>query len=322
MRFAYGEKAVVVEGEDANWTKISIKRRGILRKSTLHLTAMPAGTALEQMKSGMLHVFSTIPTEKEDIRSQLLQRIHFFQSAIGFTWDGKLAGFEDAVFQSCKLLKGLIFWDGKQMLNQKGKLVMDFSGNSEVKELEIYANVDALPDLKTDESERGLDRKERVETWLRKMAVPINQHLPVLPEESEVELRNMDEVIDRALALTVVAVKGEGLEQGLVNQVCKDLGVEGKFSPAEETFVAKEEPEQQERVNFCWRYESLFVMLWALGHAQELGYPGNICDVAAMVEMIREAGGAAGLKAGAKLRSKFEVLDEADRIYRLHWVRK
>ena len=57
-----------------------------------------------------------------------------------------------------------------------------------------------------------------------------------------------------------------------------------------------------------------------MGYADELGYPGSICDVQAIVKLVHGAGGVEGLVNGANLRSVEEVLDEADRIYRLHWA--
>lgn len=319
LREKFGPEAVTVEGEDSNWTSVTVVKRKFLGRSTVKFNALHQGQQLNDIKQGLAHVFSTIPTEKEEVRQKLLIRIAHFNSAIALDPGSKLTGFEDTLFALTKELKGLIFWDGSQMLNEKGHLVMDFSGDSRVDDIEVYAEEDTAK-LEAEASEDALARKESSSEWLKEMAVPINQNLPPIQGEEDTESRSLETIASRALALTLVALKGEGLEQEVVERVYSDLGLDGQLSPNEYEFYKNVEPDAQDRVNFVWRYESLFVLLWAMGYADELGYPGSICDVQAIVKLIHASKGVEGLMADAKLRSQSEILDEADRIYRLHWA--
>ena len=315
LRDLYGPEAVKVEGPEENWTGIELRRRKFLRRITLQFNALRGGLQLEEMKRGMRHVYSTVPAEDEEIRAKLLLRIQQFQCAIGVVSDGKMAGFEEAIFEACGAVNGLVFWEGNQMLNAKGHLVMNFKGKSRVGDLEVEAEVEEKV-----ASEEALERKMETEEWLKEMNVPMNAFLPAIEDAAGANVRSKEEVVWRALSLALVALKGEGLEQVMLKQIYERFELAGRLSPMEQEFYEAEEPEEQSRINFAWRYEALFVMLWALGHADELGYPGGVCDVPAVVELIRKSGGHAGLVERSELRSDKELLDEADRIYRLHWA--
>ena len=51
------------------------------------------------------------------------------------------------------------------------------------------------------------------------------------------------------------------------------------LSPQEEVIYRAEELTQQQRAYASWRYESLHVLLWALGVVDHLQYPSDTCDV-------------------------------------------
>lgn len=162
-------------------------------------------------------------------------------------------------------------------------------------------------------------RKERTESLLKSEGVPINKFLPVIETEGEAKRRAKEEVAYRALALLVVAVKGEGLEQPIVEKIVKDYGLDSHFTPKERAFIKNVSPTQHDRVQFAWRYEAAWTLLWALGYVEKLEKPTGICDVPRSVKFMRERS-AKQFVADAKLRAMPEILDQADRIYRYHWA--
>jgi Domain of unknown function (DUF4272) len=74
-----------------------------------------------------------------------------------------------------------------------------------------------------------------------------------------------------------------------------------------------------QKIDANWRYESLHVMLWALGFIDTLSYPDQICDVANDTKIIHDLS-EQQFRQKAKLRSKKEILDQADLILRLDWA--
>lgn len=165
----------------------------------------------------------------------------------------------------------------------------------------------------------ALARKSRSEIRLRAEGVPINQYLPAIEGLADIERRSKEEIAWRAMALLVVSVKGEGIEQSKIDAIVDEYGLEGHFTPKEAAFIADQAPSDEERVQFVWRYEAAWTLLWALGYMDELEKPTEICDVPAAVKFLR-ARSAAQFIADAKLRPIEEIADAADIIYRYHWA--
>lgn len=162
-------------------------------------------------------------------------------------------------------------------------------------------------------------RKQRSERILRAEQVPLNTHLPVIETEAESKRRTKDEIAYRALSLLAVAVKGEGLEQKIVQRIVSDYALQGHFSPKESSFIQHAAPSRTELTQFSWRYEAAWVMLWALGFVERLGRPDAICDVQFAVRCMKERSTPTFLR-DARLRPLSDFLDEADLIYRYHWA--
>jgi hypothetical protein len=168
-------------------------------------------------------------------------------------------------------------------------------------------------------SQEALQRKAKSEAVLRQAEVCINQYLPVIETEAEARKRTKVEVAYRALALLAVAVKGEGLEQEMVERMKRDYGLASHLTPKEAAFVLDKNPSQHDRIQFSWRYEAAWVLLWALGYVEELEPPSMICDVPRAVSIMKERS-AEQFIADARLRPLAQILDEADLIYRYNWA--
>lgn len=318
LRKAFGEAMVDVEGDDAHWAKITVTRRKFLGKSQMALVVL-GEQQLADIQKRLRHVYLSVTPEIPALHIKLLAKIATSRLAIEVQAPKGLRGLEDVVFAASNTLDAVIFWEGTKMLNKKGEMIMDFEGKSGVGDLEVFVD-SAEFDAQRPVTDEGLARKARSEKQLKKRLIPLNKNLPPVEPEADVKLRSVAEVAQRALALMLVAVKGEGLEDEIVQRVMADYGIAPFLSPAELAFIQNAEPTQQDRVNFCWRYESLAVMLWALGYQAELEYPEVICDVAGSVTVIRESGGYEGFLAGARLRSAAEILDQNDLAYRMHWA--
>jgi len=168
-------------------------------------------------------------------------------------------------------------------------------------------------------SEEQDQRKTRSIAYCKANTVPAFNTLPCIESETVTKIRTKDEVVKRALALVYLGAKSEGVEKGVLNRIDSIYQIRENFSAQELKYVDNQAPTQQETVNASWRYESLHVMLWALGYVDELKYPSEACDVATDVGFIVPRN-LEEFTNDAKLRSKKEILDQADLIYRLHWA--
>ena len=165
--------------------------------------------------------------------------------------------------------------------------------------------------------------------FLRSKGIPVIEHLPAIEESREVTLRAVDEVARRAIALCIVAVRGECVGAGdmtpgeigdLQNMITARFDADGFFTPNEMKFLLDDTKDLHVATQFSWRYECLNVMLWALGFVDELTFPSNICDVAGIVHIIQQHETFADFLSSATIRGKEEILDQADLIYRYNWA--
>src|SRR4030095_574921 len=168
-------------------------------------------------------------------------------------------------------------------------------------------------------SQEDIERKHRSMVKRKKEGVPTIDHLPVIEDSKNAKTRTADEIAKRAIAVCLTAVKGEGVDQATVDSLVQKFGADKFFSPAEAAFIKNPNPTQQERIQFSWRYECYWVLLWALGYVDTLERPESICDVPKAVGFLRDRDTAQFLK-DAKLRPFAAILDEADLIYRYHWA--
>jgi len=166
-----------------------------------------------------------------------------------------------------------------------------------------------------------LERRAKSEAFCEQKNIPVykNPNSLFVETDEKVKLRTQDEVVDRALALCYIGLKSEGLEQKDLSQMNNDFGINAKLTPNEKAYVNAEQPSEQQTIDANWRYESLHVLLWALGYVDTLSYPDKMCNVAEDVKIIYELK-EQGFRQKAKLRSKKEILDQADLILRLNWA--
>lgn len=166
-----------------------------------------------------------------------------------------------------------------------------------------------------------IERRAKSEEYCRSKNIPVYQNPNSLFVETDekVNIRTQDEVVDRALALCYIGLKSEGLEQKHLDQMDKDFGNAAKLSPNEKAYATAKQPTEQQKIDANWRYESLHVLLWALGYIDTLSYPDKMCNVADDVKIIYELK-EKGFRQKANLRSKKEILDQADLILRLDWA--
>jgi hypothetical protein len=166
-----------------------------------------------------------------------------------------------------------------------------------------------------------LERRSRSEEFCKAKNIPVyqNQNALYVDSDEKVTIRTQNEVVDRALALFYVGLKSEGLEQEHLNKIDKDFTISAKLTPIEKAYTTAKQPTEQQTIDANWRYESLHVLLWALGYINNLGYPDQMCNVADDVKIIYELK-EQGFRQKAKLRTKQEILDQADLILRFNWA--
>jgi len=168
----------------------------------------------------------------------------------------------------------------------------------------------------------ALQRKANTEQYLKTLGLQTPKSLPPVVAESEVILRNPQEVAERALALMLIGIQAESfrnnkrIDPQTFKQRCP-LGF-AALSNNELAFMNSKQPAEQEIIQMSWRYEALLPLQWALNWQSELAFADAICDVTSLVQK-----GMDYSKQGISsvtLRPVKELLDAMDLHYRLHWI--
>jgi hypothetical protein len=166
-------------------------------------------------------------------------------------------------------------------------------------------------------------RKRRTEAVLAQHDLHAPAYLPPLVSEPELQLRDARSITERALAVFIAALRAESLASDTpisIQEIRSRMPLAfDQMSPEELSFMANPDPSSEDIAKFGWRYEGLFVLLWALGVTDDLPFPEGICDVSQVAATMLELDAEAFMQT-ARTRPAGEILDALDLHYRLHWV--
>lgn len=283
---------------------------------------------LSQALAGMLQFIQSLPAQNEELRQQFLYKVKSTNCELSFMAEPEITKeFEGVLRTIVDELDGFIFaqdsqffsqGQGQHFVDKHMKVILDTNGKCDIEELEVHIDSryhDQSPEIYTSEQ---IERKTRSESFLHSLGIKINEHLPCVSSSTDVRIRTMKEVIDRAYALMIVAIKGDGIEQEHLKKAVEEKRIDS-FSPRESDLYQAHILTEEEKVYASWRYESLNTILWALGKINNLTYPSEVAEVQTMVDKIfypsREE-----FEESVILRSIPEILDELDKTYRMNWA--
>ena len=169
-------------------------------------------------------------------------------------------------------------------------------------------------------TEAQASRAARSFAKMKPRKVPVYEGPLFVSDDEVARIRDPQEAARRALVLWAVELRAEGVPRseaiGLIEQL--DLG--DSLSPQERAFLDQSEPDSEQARRLVWRLEAIWVLLWALGHVDELAWPDGMCDVAMLAKIMKEHEDDPEFIRGAKLRSKSEIIDAQDLTMRIHWA--
>lgn len=182
-----------------------------------------------------------------------------------------------------------------------------------------------MPDYPSPETwehanERQRKRILRSFAELRKRGVPVYSGPLIGEDDDDVEMQLPSEVARRALILWAVVIRAEEPSQEVSQGLIEQLDLWNSVSPSEKEFLRNDSPSPDECQQLVWRLESIWVLLWALGHIDQLEWPSGMCDVPRLVNILNTHEGDSAFITTARLRPTSEILDAQDLIMRIHWA--
>ena len=169
-------------------------------------------------------------------------------------------------------------------------------------------------------SRRQVERTDRSKAILARYQAPTYTGPLFVDDDEEAIPRAASEVARRTLALWAVVLRAEGMPQTEVLDLLVQMKVREAVSPEEDEFLGDPDPDAETSQSLVWRLESIWVLLWALGHLTELDWPRGMCDVARIVEIIKPRETDPDFINRAVLRPVSELLDAQDLTLRIHWA--
>ena len=334
-----GELFQVTYAGDANNIRLRQEDMEILLLAACPKDEGEDGQFAKKQLEGVAGYAYHIKTEHTDIKRNLFYHLrqckslitilYSFDSASAAETQEKERQIQAPILEITKLLQGVVtFGDSLTMRNAQGQVILNKAGKSE---LEYYmpAELQPGPDWAKDAPAEARERRDRSMALLRDKHIYVTPWLPLLDETASQPGRTVEEVCGRAAALLIVALYSECRlsehrsheeSRAFVAPLMESYEAERFFSPKEKAYLDDPDSTQQTQVQFAWQYENLWVMEWALGLTDDLFWPTHICDVPAAARMMRERPTMDELLAGARLRPREELLEQADLIYRLRWA--
>ena len=293
------------------------------------------GKKAQEQLQGVWAYFRQVETEHIDIQRNLLYHLRQCRGmvSVNAVYDGpQNADKEGAISERMGVvtaaLQGVLTWGMDALVDPAGKIILSKDGKSD---LEYYmpSEVPIPADWAKDAPPEAVERRNKSMALLRDRHIYVTPWLPLLWERAEEPGRTVEEVCGRAAALLIVSLYSEcrvgdhlSYEKAreFVDPIIESYGAEKFFSPKEKEYLDDPDSTEQTQIQYAWQYENLWVMEWALGLTDDLFWPTRICDVPQSVRMMREYPSMAELAAAARPRPRKELLDQADLIYRIHWV--
>jgi len=167
---------------------------------------------------------------------------------------------------------------------------------------------------------RQRERALRSFAELQKRSVPVYSGPLFVDDDNEVKVQPPYEVARRTMVLWAVELRAEGMPQAEALGIIEQLDLRKSLSPAEKDFLENENPSPDECRQLVWRLESIWVLMWALGHIDQLDWPSGMCDVPKLAGLVSPHEADPKFITSARLRPTAQILDAQDLIMRIHWA--
>ncbi|MCS7463501.1 DUF4272 domain-containing protein [Paenibacillus doosanensis] len=299
------------------------------RKMTIRVSHESTNPAyFETNIPGMIGFYDRIPFADENRKELVLTQISVLNALIAVEAEKALG--DEQLRQCMALLSavgGIGFMQDGTLLDDDGQVIVYPDGASGPANFRPRACTGKVmgPERPSEEGER---RKRASIDYIHGRGIPYLDSLPLLPPLAECQWKSQEEIARRAVALLIViqyacdAAQGGDLAESrdFVLSTLRKFGVEDELTGNERHLLEAEEPSPQEAVNIAWQYEAYWPLIWALRLTDTLDFPDRTCDCNYAIEVVSKCDSFGEFYRSTTLRSREEILDEADKIYRLHWA--
>lgn len=155
--------------------------------------------------------------------------------------------------------------------------------------------------------------------WAESLKVEAGEHLAPIAGYSKLYARSGSEVATRAVILQGVAAIAYNVASAPIIRWFQGQSIWDAVTPQERSFIMRADSTESEQLQFRWKQEAEWALLWMIGKVQSIGLPTRCCDTRRLVDEIMPALGddLEDFIDQAKLRPPGALLAEDDRTYDL-----
>lgn len=282
---------------------------------------------------GMVNFFSQAPVKNEKVKRAALCQIGLFNCIVGISFqlddnEQRTNYIINTIDRIAGELGGFILHPNMYLYCPDGKLLISIDGKTDFEEFYPQAHTSIL-ERDAQEKEADRDRRAKSIARLKEMGIPYLEHLKAAVFESECRIPDKETVIGRLSAVFAAAVVSEVYAGGQyensrevaddqMRQLEERYHVSKWLSEEEAEYIRDPEKNPASHCKFGWRYECCSVLMWALSLI-ELKEPDQICDAAELGAVMWNHT-FDSLMEKAVLRSRDEILDMQDLVFRYDWA--
>jgi hypothetical protein len=306
-----GSRVEVLAADRAgHWTRARVTRRaGLLRRGPdldVVLERETAPFALRQARGTLVGFAERLAGRADDPRligiNLHTRRSHLLVRAALQADDADRHPEHARLLQAIATVGLGIRADGRQIADAAGRTLIGPAGGGD-------------PEARLPCPESARARARASASWLEALDVPLDADLPPYLADEEARLPPPEQVGLRALALWAVSSVARDAPDPIAIEAARRRGA---LTPRERAFVDAPHAPEADRNLMSWRTESLWTLLWALGRSARIRLPRLMVEPDALASALPDS--PAALVGGATLRAPTELLDEADRTWRLRWA--
>ncbi|WP_155593916.1 DUF4272 domain-containing protein [Lysinibacillus cavernae] len=321
-------KGFAIEKRDNEYI---VKSKGFFKKYRCSINVLSEDTDPDYFAKnipGMMGYYDAIPFEDERLKELVMIQISVFNTVIAIEMDKEMTDDHMQLFTNLLAsVGGIGFLPGGTLLDQNGVVIVYPNGESGPSDFRPHA---CTRKIKAQEitSAQGEARKNKTIAFLTNKEIPYAASLPQLPPLESYYFKSQEEIAKRAVALLIIiqfacdVAQNGNIEESrdFFTNMLRKYEVQEWVTDHEKLFFEARNPSTQEAVNISWQYEAYWTLIWALGLVEELNFPDDVCDCEYAIQVVSGCETFEQFYDQTTMRDKEEMLDEADKIYRLHWA--
>ena len=316
---------------EKNEDEFLIKSKALFNKYKLMIRVMSEDTSPEYFANnipGMMGYYNSMPFEDDNLKELVLTQISVLNTVISIETEKEIEDEQMLLFTNLlSVIGGIGFVPNGTLLDKEGVVIVYPDGKSGPSNFRPHACTRKVRGQEVT-SEEGHQRKNKAIAYLKEKGIPYTDSLPQLPPIEDCQFKAKEDIARRAVALLIViqfacdVAQGENVEESrdFFISMLRKYEVEDILTDNERAFLYSKQPNAQEAINISWQYEAYWTLIWALGFVDKLDFPDEVCDCEYAIQVISNCETFEQFYLQTAMRSQKVILDEADKIYRLHWA--